>query len=125
MSSPFFHKRSSHALPYVTIARVNPGSPINMVLCTAQPQGYSVHWVQRAILCPGDECPACRTNARRDVFSFVGFHGSDRKLIELGHATVDSMRSQIAENGLHSFEGTCWSFTKDKRKSTIQARFYK
>lgn len=125
MSAPFFYKRPSNALPYVTIAHVNPGSPVNMCICVAQPLGYAVHWTGRAVMCPGDECPMCRSNSRRDVFSLVGFHGSDRKMLEVGPGTIDNMRSQLAQQGLNTFEGTCWQFFKTKRNLPIAANFIK
>lgn len=125
MSSAFFSRRDENAVPYVTIARVEPARSCNMQVTVSQPIGFKVHWNGRAIFCPGDECPMCRTNASRFVYSLVGYVGSDRKYLELSDATVAAMRATLEAQGLADFSGTCWRFTKERRSSTIRAEFVK
>jgi hypothetical protein len=123
--SVFFGKRDSNAVPYVTVARCEPGRSVNMQVVVSQPIGYKVHWAGRAILCPGEGCEMCRTNSARFCYSVVGFVGSERKFIELSDGTVSSMRTQLETNGLQDFCGSCWRFSKASRKSSIEATFIK
>lgn len=125
MSSAFFSKRDPNAVPYVTVARVEPMRAVNMCVIVPEPIGYKVHWAGRALFCPGDECPMCRTNASRFVYSLVGFVGSERKFLEVGEATLNHMRETLHEHGETTLAGSCWRFTKEKRSSTIRAEFVK
>lgn len=49
------------------VVRVRAGSLLRVVLLGAGPVWIETHWSDRALICPGDECPACPVQNPRCV----------------------------------------------------------
>jgi len=84
------------------------------VLLLSDLVGFRVHFERSSLICPREDCPACRTGRSTKYVGYcVVWSGEQRQLLRLTEAAARSVESrQLA------FPGAVWSIEKRGSRST-------
>lgn len=124
MSSFLFDEMFRLGDTKVTLIRPILRQPFDFTVTSKQMVHYAIHFLGRALLCPGEEyCPVCGTIARRNLSLLIGGTDNHLGLLEVGAATLSGVDAEIRRNSLLSILGSRWQFCRMVAKRPLQVSF--